>query len=53
MKFINKILIKLHIKKPPEDCNGEEKDNIKLPPPVAERLRNENLNLDDLIFSFK
>ena len=53
MKFINKLLIKLHIKKPPENSDDDNKGNIKLPPPVAERLKNENLNTDNLIFSFK
>ena len=53
MKIINKILVKLHIKKLPENSDGNNKVPGQLPPPVAERLKEEKLNLDNLIFSFK
>ena len=52
MRILNKLLVKLHIKKPPEIPDGEKGD-LKLPPPIAERLKQENLNTDNLIFSFK
>ena len=52
MRILSKLLVKLHIKKPPEIPDGEKGD-LKLPPPIAERLKQENLNTDNLIFSFK
>ena len=53
MKIINKILVKLHIKKPPEKPDGDNKSSVQLPPPIAERLKEEKLNIDNLIFYFK
>ena len=50
MKIINKILYKLHIKKPPRpnfSLSGT------LPEPVKEILQEENLNTDSIIYSFK
>ena len=53
MKIINKILVKRHIKKPPEKPCGDNKSSVQLPPPIAERLKEEKLNIDNLIFYFK
>jgi hypothetical protein len=52
MNIIDKLLIKFHIKKPPENHDADGEKN-KLPPPIAERLKAENLNTDNLIFFFK
>lgn len=52
MNIIDKLLIKFHIKKPPEK-HGFEHEKSKLPPPVSERLKEEKLDTDNLIFFFK
>ena len=53
MKIVNKLLVKLHIKKPPEPPVGDNKSSLNLPPPIMERLKEEKLCLEDIIFSFK
>ncbi|MBE6747892.1 MAG: ATP-binding cassette domain-containing protein [Ruminococcaceae bacterium] len=53
MKIIDKLLIKFHIKKPPENHENDNNGAIKLPPPVLERLKEEKLDTDNLIFFFK
>ena len=53
MKLINKLLVKLHLKKAPEKPDNDNNSTVNLPPPIIERLKNENLNTDNLIFSFK
>ncbi len=50
MELLNQIFYKLHIKKPPQEKNGNKS---KLPKPVCERLEKENLSSDNIIFSFK
>ena len=52
MNIIDKLLIKFHIKKPPENHEAEHGKG-KLPPPIANRLKAEKLNTEDLIFFFK
>ena len=53
MNIINKLLIKLHIKKAPDKKTGDSDNKIKLPAPISERLEKENLDLSELIFFFK
>lgn len=50
MEILNKVLYKLHIKKPPHPHFGEQGS---LPPPVKDILEAENLDTSSLIFSFK
>ncbi len=50
MEILNKVLYKLHIKKPPHSPKGEREF---LPPPVKEILEKENLDTSSVIFSFK
>ncbi len=50
MKTINKILYKLHIKKPP---HPNFPPSGVLPDPIKEILQEANLNTDSVIFSFK
>ncbi len=50
MEILNKILYKLHIKKPPRPPMGERE---LLPTPVKEILETENLDTSSVIFSFK
>ena len=49
MRILSKLLVKLHIKKPPEKPDGDNKSSVQLPPPIAERLKEEKLNIDNLI----
>lgn len=51
-KTVNKILVKLHIKKAPPDFAGKNKAG-KLPPPAEEVLNNEGLDTSGLIFTVK
>lgn len=53
MNIINKLFVKLHLKKPPENHNDNAEGKLKLPPPVAERLNAEGLDTENLIFFFK
>lgn len=50
MEVINKILYKLHIKKPPRPPFEKK---VALPPPIKEALEKENLNTENIIYSFK
>lgn len=50
MEILNKILYKLHIKKPPRSHKGERE---LLPPPVKDILEKENLDTSSVIFSVK
>ena len=50
MEILNKILYKLHIKKPPRSHKGERE---LLPPPVKDILEKENLDTSSVIFSLK
>ncbi len=53
MKIIDKLLIKLHLKKLPETSEKEQGELKRLPPPIAECLKNNNLDAKNLIFFFK
>lgn len=50
MEILNKILYKLHIKKPPRSHKG---DRELLPPPVKDILEKEKLDTSSVIFSLK
>ena len=50
MKIVNKILYKLHIKKPP---HPKFSPSGALPEPVKEVLQNEKLGTDSIIYAFK
>ncbi len=50
MEILNKILYKLHIKKPPRSHKGERE---LLPPPVKDILEKESLDTSSVIFSLK
>ena len=53
MEILNKLLVKLHIKKPPEKPDDDKNSVVKLPPPIMECLQKEKLDTKNLIFSFK
>lgn len=50
MEILNKILYKLHIKKPPRHHHDR---GDSLPSPVKEALENESLSTEDVIYTFK
>ena len=53
MNIINKLFVKLHLKKQPEKRDETSANSPQLPPPVAERLKAEGFDLKSLIFFFK